>query len=105
MKLAVIRTGGKQYVVSPKQKIKVEKLNEKESGSVSFDEVLLLADGQKVTIGQPKIAGARISGKIIKQGRDKKVIVFKYKSKKRYQVKRGHRQAYTLVEINSFSQF
>ncbi|MDD2731348.1 MAG: 50S ribosomal protein L21 [Candidatus Portnoybacteria bacterium] len=104
MKLAVIRTGGKQYIVSPKQKIEVEKLEGKEGGKVSFDEVLLLSDGQKVAIGQPKIAGVKISGKIVKQGRDKKVIVFKYKSKKRYQVKRGHRQAFSLVEIDSFGK-
>jgi len=97
--LAIIKTGGKQYKVSPKQKIKIEKLEGKEGDTVAFD-VLLSADGDKVEIGQP-LTGAKVTGKILKQDRAKKVIIFKYKSKKRYHVKKGHRQPFSLVEIQS----
>ena len=96
---AVIRTGGKQYLVSPGDKIKVEKLNE-EKKEVVFDEVLLVVSGKKtVKIGDPLVKGAKVKAKVIKQDRAKKIIVFKYKPKKRYQKKKGHRQPYTEVEI------
>lgn len=101
MDLAVIKTGGKQYKVAPGQKIKIEKLEGKEGDKISFAEVLLVSDGKNTQIGQPLIKGAKVSGKILKQDKADKVIVFKYKSKKRYKVKRGHRQPYTLVEIES----
>lgn len=101
MELAVIKTGGKQYVVSPGQKLRVEKLEGKEGGKLVFDEVLLVLEGDKVQVGQPFIKGAKINAKILKQDRADKVIIFKYKSKKREKVKRGHRQPYTLVEIES----
>lgn len=99
--LAVIKTGGKQYLVSSGQKIKVEKLTNAEKETVAFDEILLLADeeGQEVKIGQPFLKSARVEGMVLKQARRPKVIVFKYKPKKRYQVKKGHRQSYTEVEI------
>lgn len=97
----MIKTGGKQYKISPGQKIKIEKLDAKEGESVAFGEVLLVADDKKVAIGQPKVESAKVTGKILKQDRAKKVIIFKYKSKKRYKVKRGHRQPYTFVEIET----
>ncbi len=105
MKLAVIKTGGKQYIVSPKQTIQIEKLDKAEGEEVIFDEILLVADtdAKKVIIGQPKVEDIKIKGIIKKQGKDKKIIVFKYKAKKRYKVKRGHRQSYSLVEINDFN--
>ncbi|MBI4709407.1 MAG: 50S ribosomal protein L21 [Candidatus Portnoybacteria bacterium] len=99
MQFAVIKTGGKQYKVSPGQKIKIEKLDAPEKGGVVFDEVLLVGDDKETKIGQPFIKGAKVEGKILEQGRNKKIIVYKYKSKKRYQVKRGHRQPFTMVEI------
>ncbi len=101
MDIAIIKTGGKQYLVAPGQKIKVEKLAGEKGGKISFNEVLLVADGDKVQIGQPFIKGAKISAKILKQDRADKIIIFKYKAKKRYKVKRGHRQPYTLVEIEA----
>ncbi|HCX27911.1 MAG TPA: 50S ribosomal protein L21 [Candidatus Portnoybacteria bacterium] len=101
MNIAVIKTGGKQYIVASGQKIRIEKIDGQEGGKVSFGEVLLLASGDKVQIGQPVVEGAKVSGKILKQDRADKVIVFKYKSKKRYKVKRGHRQPYTEVQIES----
>ena len=97
--LAVIKTGGKQYIVSPGQKIKIEKIDVKENSEVTFDEVLLLEKGKHVEIGTPFIKGAKVIGKVITQGKGKKVIVFKYKAKKREKTKKGHRQAFTQVEI------
>lgn len=104
--LAVIKTGGKQYLVSLGQKIKVEKLVKSEGDEVVFDRVLLLEknpstdSGQaKLEIGTPFIEGVMVTGKILKQSKAKKVIIFKYKAKKRYQVKKGHRQPFTQVEI------
>lgn len=103
MQLAVIKAGGKQYLVSPGQKLKVEKLPGKEGEKVMFDDVLLAADDQKTEVGTPVVQGAKVEGKIIKQGRNKKVIVFKYHSKTRYRKKKGHRQHYTEVEITKIS--
>jgi large subunit ribosomal protein L21 len=97
--LAVIKTGGKQYLVSPGQKLKIEKLEKKEGSEVSFSDVLLLEKNKKVEIGAPKVSGAKVTGKILGQGKRDKVIIFKYRAKKRYKVKKGHRQPYTEVEI------
>lgn len=95
---AVIKTGGKQYVVTPNQKLKVEKL-ETTGDKVEFAEVLLIADGANITVGKPTIAGAKVTAKLLSQGKAKKINVIKYKSKSRYQVKKGHRQPYTEVLI------
>ena len=100
MELAVIKTGGKQYIVSPKQKIKIEKLEGKEGDKIEFADVLLFEDKKIIEIGKPMIKGAKVIGKILKQGRYDKVIVFKYKAKKREQTKKGHRQAFTEVQIS-----
>ncbi len=97
--LAVIKTGGKQYLVSPGDKIKIEKLNKKEGSEVTFSEVLLLEKQKKIEIGDPLVKGAKVTAKVLKQGKGKKVIIFKYKSKKRYHLKKGHRQPFTQVEI------
>jgi large subunit ribosomal protein L21 len=98
--LAVIKTGGKQYIVSPGDKIKIEKIDKKEGSEVTFKEVLLLQKGRKLEIGEPFVKKAKVVGKILKQGKRKKVIVFKYKASKRYKVKKGHRQQFTEVEIS-----
>ena len=97
--LAVIRTGGKQYLVKKGDKIKIEKIDEKEGKEITFKEVLLVVKDKKVEIGAPLVKNAKVVGKILKQGRGDKVIVFKYKSKKRYKKKAGHRQPYTEIEI------
>ncbi len=97
--LAVIKTGGKQYLVAPKNRIKIEKLENKEGGEVVFNDVLLLEKDNQVQIGAPFVAGVKVFGKILKQGKGKKVIIGKYKAKKRYHVKKGHRQPFTQVEI------
>lgn len=97
--LAVIKTGGKQYIVEPGKRLKIEKLNAKEGEEVVFDQVLLLEKQNKLEIGDPLISGAKVTGKVLRQDKAKKVIVFKYKPKVRYHKKKGHRQPFTEVEI------
>jgi len=99
MSLAIIKTGGKQYIVTPGAKIKIEKIEEKEGKEIVFKEVLLLEKNKKIEIGTPLVKGAKVIGKIVRQGKGKKVVVFKYKPKKRYKKKTGHRQAFSEVEI------
>jgi len=101
--LAIIRTGGKQYVVSPGQKIKIEKLEGKNEKEVAFEEVLLAEKNKKVEIGAPLVKGAKVLAKIISQGKGKKIIAFKYKSKTRRKTKKGHRQPFILVEVEKIS--
>jgi len=97
---AIIKTGGKQYLVSAGDKIKIEKIDTEEGKEVVFDEVLLLGNDEKdIKIGDPFIKGAKVNAKVIKQDKAKKIIIFKYKPKKRYKNKKGHRQPYTEVEI------
>ncbi len=96
---AVIRTGGKQYLVAPGDKIKIEKIDKPEGGEVTFNQVLLAVKNKSIKIGAPLVKGAKVKAKVLKQGKAKKVIIFKYKAKKRYQKKMGHRQPYTEVEI------
>ena len=98
--LAVILTGGKQYLVSPGQKVKIEKLENKEGDEIVFDQVLLVEKSNKIEIGTPYGTGAKVTGKLVSQGKHDKVIIFKYKAKKRYHKKAGHRQTFTEVEIN-----
>ena len=97
---AVIETGGKQYKVSPGQTVEVERLGVAEGSAVELDRVLLIADGEKVTTGTPTVDGARVVATSQGEGRGKKVIVFKYKSKMRYRKKTGHRQPYTRLTID-----
>jgi len=97
--LAVIKTGGKQYIVKPKQKIKIEKINTEAGKSVTFDDVLLVLKNKKLEIGKPLVSGAKVKGKVIAHDKYEKVVIFKYKPKKRYRVKKGHRQPFTVVEI------
>ena len=99
MQLAVIKTGGKQYLVTPGQNLKVEKLNAQEGSRIVFDKVLLVADGNNTDVGTPDVAGASVEAEVLKQGRARKVIVFRYHSKTRYRKKKGHRQYYTEVKI------
>ena len=97
--LAVIKTGGKQYLVKPGDKIKIEKVGKKPGEEITFDQVLLVEKNKKLQIGTPLVEGAKVSAKVLEQGKGDKVIVFKYKAKKRYKVKKGHRQPFSLVEI------
>ena len=96
---AIIETGGKQYRVAQGMKLRVEKLAVEAGATVTFDKVLLVADGDSVKIGAPYISGEKVEAKVVEQGRDKKKIIFKYHSKTRYRKKKGHRQHFTEVEI------
>ena len=96
---AIVATGGKQYKVSPGQVIKVERLPGEEGTSVELGEVILIAEDGKIITGRPFLEGAKVKATILSQGKDQKVIVFKYKPKIRYRRKRGHRQPYTKLLI------
>lgn len=100
---AVIATGGKQYIVSPGTKVKVEKIKGefKEGDTITFDQVLLVDDGKETKIGTPTISGTKVSATLLKIGRAQKVVVIKYKQKSRYFKKNGHRQPYFEVSIDS----
>ena len=98
---AVIETGGKQYRVTPGQKIKVEKLDVKPDAKLSLDKVLLVADGENVQVGTPYVKGVKVETKVLQHGREDKKIVFKYHSKTRYRKKKGHRQHFTELEVVS----
>jgi|SRR3989344_6640723 len=103
MKLAVIETGGKQYLVSPDDKLEIEKLDASVGDEVVFDKVLLIADGGKINVGKPYILGSRVTGKVLNQQKGKKLVVFKYRAKSRYRRKYGHRQFETVVQINTIA--
>ncbi len=96
---AIIETGGKQYRVSEGDVIYIEKLGLEEGATAEFDAVLAVYDGDKVKLGNPTVAGVKVTGNVVKNGKNKKIIVFKMKSKKTYRKKTGHRQAYTKVKI------
>ena len=103
MTLAVIKTGGKQYIVTPGQKLKIEKIEKAVGEEFVFDEVLLFSDGKKIEIGHPLVTTVVVKAKVILQGRAKKVTSIKFKPKTRYKKKIGHRQPYTEIEIESIN--
>ena len=96
---AIIKTGGKQYKVTNGDVIYIEKLDNMPEEQVSFDVLMYSADDAAVTVGAPYVEGIKATGKIIAHGRGQKIIVYKYKSKKGYARKKGHRQPFTKVEI------
>ena len=98
---AIIETGGKQYRAEEGKVIRVEKLPAEKGETVKFDRVLLLNKGEETQVGKPFLDKAQVEGKVVRVGRDKKIIVFKYKAKKNYRRKQGHRQPYTDVLISS----
>lgn len=97
---AIIETGGRQYKVNPGETIEVERLDVAEGNTVELDRVLLIADGERVVIGTPTVDGAKVVATAQGEGKGKKIIVFKYKSKVRYRKKTGHRQLYTRLVID-----
>ena len=98
---AIIETGGKQYKVSEGDVVFIEKLDVEENAEITFDKVLLAGEGDTVKVGTPTVEGATVSAKVLKNGKAKKVIVFKMKRKKNERKRRGHRQPYTKVEITA----
>ncbi len=100
---AVIETGGKQYKVQEGDVVFVEKIEAEDGTLVTFDKVLAISNEGNVTFGKPLVENASVSAKVLGQGKDKKIIVFKYKPKKGYRNKNGHRQPYTKVQIDKIS--
>ncbi len=100
---AVIEAGGKQYRVAQGDKLKIEKIEAEDKVDFVFDKVLLVDTDKDVKVGTPYVKGAKVEAKILRDGKAKTVIVFKYKPKKRYRVKKGHRQKFTEVEIVKIS--
>jgi len=101
--LAIIKSGGKQYKVKEGDKVKLEKLEGEEGSLVTFQDVLFMGDEDKVQIGKPFLEGALVEGKILRTEKGKKVTGVKFKAKKRYKVKFGHRQIFTEVEITKIA--
>ncbi len=100
---AVFKTGGKQYRAAKGDKLKIEKLDVAEGGDVEFDDVLLVGEGESVTIGTPLVSGGKVKAKVLLQAKDKKVDVIKFHRRQNYRRTHGHRQHFTLVEITGIS--
>ena len=100
---AIIETGGKQYKVAEGDVIFVEKLEHEAGDSLTFDKVLAVLDGDKATFGTPVVEGAKVDASVVKNGKGKKILVFKYKPKKGYRKRQGHRQPYTKVQISKIN--
>ena len=100
---AVIVTGGKQYTVAEGDVLYIEKLNAEAEETVKFDQVLAVLDGENSKVGAPVVEGATVEAKVVKNGKAKKIVVFKYKAKKGEKSKKGHRQPYTKVEITKIA--
>lgn len=97
---AVIQTGGKQYRVQPGETVMVEKLPGSLGDTIEFSDVLMLSGDDNVTVGRPLIEGAKVTGEIVEHGRGKKLVVYKFKRRKDYRRRNGHRQDFTVVKIN-----
>lgn len=100
---AIIVTGGKQYNVSEGDTLFIEKLDVNAGDSVVFDQVLAIVDGENTKFGAPVVEGASVDASVVKNGKGKKVVIFKYKPKKGYRLRQGHRQPYTKVEIKKIN--
>lgn len=100
---AVIHTGGKQYRVQPGETVQVEKLDAEVGNTVEFNEVLLVADGENVRLGTPHVAGVKVVAEVVDQGRDSKILVYKYRRRKAWHKKQGHRQPFTALKVTEIS--
>jgi len=98
---AVVASGGKQYKVREGEILRIEKISGKIGDPISFDNVLLYSDGENMHIGQPHLESAKVSGHVVEQGKARKIIVFKFKRRKGYRCKQGHRQRFTAVKIDT----
>jgi large subunit ribosomal protein L21 len=97
---AVVHTGGKQYKVQKGETLRIEKIPGEVGSAVTFDKVLMVADGEAIRVGQPVLENAKVQASIVEQDKAKKILVFKYKRRKRYRRKQGHRQPYTAIRID-----
>lgn len=96
---AILETGGKQYRVKKDDVLFVERLNAEEGDTINFEEVLLVSNNGEVKIGKPYVEGAKVEAEVVEHGKSKKIVVFKFKAKKNYRKKQGHRQPYTKIKI------
>jgi large subunit ribosomal protein L21 len=103
MQQAVIETGGKQYLVSPNDKVVIEKLEAEADSTITFDKVLLTANDGSINLGKPYVSGSKVTAKVLTQQRGEKLTIFKYRAKSRYRRKTGHRQSETVVQIQSIA--
>ena len=101
--IAIVETGGKQYKVTEGRYVDIELLDAKEGDSIELDKVLMIVDGENTKIGQPYLEGAKITGKLLKNDRDKKILVYKMWRKKGYRRKNGHRQPFSRLMVESIS--
>ena len=100
---AVIKTGGKQYRVSSGEKLKVEQLAADVGSEITIDQVLMVADGDKISIGKPLLEGAKVQATVVSHGRADKVKIFKLRRRKHYKKQQGHRQNFTEIQVNQIS--
>ena len=100
---AIIRSGGKQFRAEPGQTIKIPTLQAEVGDTVTFDDVMLTATDDGITVGTPSVEGAKVTGEVVEHGKGKKVIVFKWKRRKNYRKKQGHRQKFTAVRIDEIT--
>ncbi|MEA3507718.1 MAG: 50S ribosomal protein L21 [Synergistota bacterium] len=101
---AVMETGGKQYRVAAGDRLRIEKINAQPGDTVKFDKVLMVTADDRVSVGKPYLSGASVTGEVLEQGRDKKILVFKYKNKSKQSRKlTGHRQSFTNILINDIA--
>ncbi|CAG0982964.1 50S ribosomal protein L21 [Rhodocyclaceae bacterium] len=100
---AVIKTGGKQYRVAAGEKIKVEQIPAEVGAEITLDQVLMVGEGESIKVGSPLVAGAKVTAKVLAQGRHDKVKIFKMRRRKHYQKHQGHRQNYTEIQIGTIS--
>ena len=98
---AVVKTGGKQYKVTVGEELNVEQIPAELDSQIELNEVLMIADGDKVTVGAPTVAGAKVVAKVVAHGRGEKIRIFKMRRRKHYQKRQGHRQNFTQIEIVS----
>ena len=97
---AVVNTGGKQYKVQKGETLRIEKIPGEVGSSVTFDKVLMVADGENIRVGQPVLENVAVQAQIVEQNKAKKILIFKYKRRKRYRRKNGHRQPFTAIRID-----
>jgi large subunit ribosomal protein L21 len=100
---AVIKTGGKQYRVVQGERLKVEKLEAEVGAKVTLDQILMVADGEKITIGSPVVKGASVQATVVSHGRGDKVMIFKFRRRKHYRKTQGHRQSFTEIKIEAIA--
>ncbi|MBT8360808.1 MAG: 50S ribosomal protein L21 [Desulfobacterales bacterium] len=100
---AIVRSGGKQYQVASGDQVRVEKIDGKIGDTIELDDVLMIVDGEQVTVGQPVVENAKVVATISEQGKNKKIKVFKKKRRKGYRLMKGHRQAYTALKVTAIT--